>query len=232
MYRFSADFSHPGYADSRPDAVIILPLMAHDKHQVARFDEFPDSLGNNAGADAGILFHGPGLSAIKMGRPIFFIDDDLIAAAPKGQVKTRVGLVSQFIEIGFPFCDDIFGKCGYAHADRDRNAVDRMDRTDLFQEREIILLQCIQCFPAQAGNIVVIAIRADKGVMSRQGIDEAVIDIGPECSLLYGCHPLSDFFHVINGNVAEHRHRSQTIQFLLFCFRDIFKIQYEIVVFF
>ena len=167
VYRLACQTCHVGHADGSTDAVVIFPFMAHDQDHVARIDEFVDRLGDDAGPDAGVLFDAARLAAIKMRRPVFFIDDDLVAAAAQSQVEASPGFRSQFTEIGLTGCNDFAREEGNAHTERHRDAVDRMDGTYLFQERKIIFLIIFQRVPAHAGNIFFIAISPDKTVLPR-----------------------------------------------------------------
>ena len=81
VYRLACQTGHVGYADGSADAVVVFPFMAHDQDHIARIDEFVNGLGDDAGPNARILFDTTRLAAVKVRRPVFFIDDDLVPAA-------------------------------------------------------------------------------------------------------------------------------------------------------
>ena len=86
-----------------------------------------------------------------------------------------------------------------------------MNGTNPFEEGKIIFLQFIQGFPAQAGNVIIVVIRANEGLVGCQLVDEAVVDVRPEGSLLDGGHALADFFHIIDGNITKDGHSCQAV---------------------
>ena len=150
-----------------------------------------------------------------------YFDDDI-------ESKQRA-LSAQFIEISRPLQDYVLWKSGDPHADRNGNTVYRMNGTNPFEEGKIIFLQFIQGFPAQAGNVIIVVIRANEGAWAVNSVDEAVVDVRPEGSLLDGGHALADFFHIIDGNIKKAGIAARQFNFCRSVFRNIFKVQDQVV---
>ena len=68
--------------------------------------------------------------------------------------------------------------------------------------------------------------------MPRQFADEGVVDIGHQRRPLDRRHPLGDFFHIVDFNIAKDRDGCQRVYLLPFRIGNIFKVKDEIVVIF
>ena len=162
--------------------------------------------------------------------PVFFINDDLIAASTECQVKSGFGLFSQNIKFRIAFIQQLFLNSRNPHTERNGNTIYRMNPTNLIKKREIILCQYIQSRPTKAGKVFTVSIRMYITPQLRQLTDNTIVDVSPQRCLLYCRHSLCHFFHIVDFNACKYGNGLHEESLLMFRFRHIIKIQNQIPV--
>ena len=139
---------HLRHADCRAEAIEILIVMPHDIDLVGTLHDFPHGMGNHPRLDAGMLLHRLGTAAEKLGLAAEK-HRHLVAAAPQGKVKLRLGLAAELLH-------GLAIRYGNSHGERHRQTVRTLDLPHLVEDVEFLRHGLVQCMTLQYHDIEIL----------------------------------------------------------------------------